>query len=66
MRLKIIFFTKQRVKRISLPVHQESGLREQEALNNEVPVSAAGMASFSRYKDDCPVHGRLHGLRSIV
>lgn len=66
MRLKIIFFTKQRAKKISFLLHREVGLREQKALNKVVQMSGAGVGPFLGHKDDCPVNGRLLHWRNIV
>lgn len=62
MRLKIIFFTKQRAKKISFLLHREEGLREQKV----VQTSGAGMRPFLGHKDDCPVNGRLLHWRNVV
>lgn len=66
VRLKIIFFTKQRAKKISFLLHREAGLREQKALDKVVRMSGAGMGPFLGHKDDCPVNGRLPHWRNIV
>lgn len=55
VRLKIIFFTKQRAKKIRLLLHQEQGLREQKALNNEVGgCQLQGWALFQDTKMSVP------------